>query len=77
MPGAGPQQLAVALLADVLGERELHAYNPGDFTGEVIAKLPRSGWMLRSVDIQAWVGTAKRHPPDLVAHYLKYARKYT
>ncbi|MFC7739420.1 DUF6166 domain-containing protein [Roseomonas sp. GCM10028921] len=53
--GAGPAQLALALLCDLAGsERALRYYQ--DFNLEVTALLPRSsGWILEEEDLRAWL----------------------
>jgi hypothetical protein len=49
--GSGPAQLALALLADHLGntERALTLYQAFKFA--VVTKLPKRGWLLTSQDI--------------------------
>ena len=49
--GSGPAQLALAILADYLGDgREaLKIYQ--DFKFEVVAGLPKDGWILSSLEI--------------------------
>ena len=55
--GSGPAQLALALLADVLGDDEqaLELHQP--FKWEVISRLPVEGWQLRAEDV---IETANR-----------------
>jgi hypothetical protein len=50
--GSGPSQLALAILADHLGndEQALNLYQR--FKWEVIAKLPKRSWTLTSQDIE-------------------------
>jgi hypothetical protein len=51
--GSGPAQLALAILADHIGDDEaaLEAYQ--FFKFNVLASLPESGWTLSSEDIDA------------------------
>jgi len=52
-PGGGPKNLALAILADCLRDKELvqHLYRP--FTEHVIAVLPREGWTLTENQVYA------------------------
>lgn len=63
--GAGAMQLAVALLADVLGD-DVARLLAGDFCQEVIARLPHnhaaSGWCLTAAEIQRWAEQARTRP---------------
>jgi hypothetical protein len=60
--GSGPAQLALALLADHLGddERALNLYQ--DFKRAVIVYLPFKGWTLTSEQIQSAVAELKTSP---------------
>ena len=49
--GSGPAQLALALLADHLGDNEKALALYQDFKGLVVSGLPREGWKLSSRDI--------------------------
>lgn len=50
--GSGPAQLALALLADALGDDEeaLRLHQP--FKWDVVSRLPEEGWRLRSEDVR-------------------------
>jgi hypothetical protein len=50
--GSGPAQLALALLADCLGDDEEAIGWQRDFTSVVIVCLPRSGWALTEQEIR-------------------------
>ncbi|MYE58558.1 MAG: hypothetical protein F4X35_03080 [Alphaproteobacteria bacterium] len=53
--GSGPAQLALALLLDVSGNagRALDLYQL--FKVEVVALLPREGWLLDAAELRAWL----------------------
>ena len=48
--GAGPAQLALAILADHLGDREALRLHP-DFKSYFVAALPEEGWQFTSDDL--------------------------
>lgn len=50
--GSGPAQLALALLADCLGNDELAIQLHQSFKWAVVAKLPREGWRLTERQIR-------------------------
>jgi len=50
--GSGPAQLALALLADHLGNDQIAINAHQDFKRAVIANLPRRGWTLTTRQIQ-------------------------
>lgn len=50
--GSGPAQLALALLADVLGDDAEAVRLHQDFKWAVVAKLPREGWTLDSDQVR-------------------------
>lgn len=50
--GSGPAQLALAVLADCLEEDRKAVELHQAFKLEVIAKLPRNGWMLTKSEIK-------------------------
>lgn len=52
--GAGAQQLAVALLADALGEKAAHAYADHFYT-DVVIRLHEQGWGLTNMGIRWWL----------------------
>ena len=53
--GSGPAQLALAILADALGDREAQRRYQ-DFKWAVIAKLDQNGpWEISREPIQAWI----------------------
>jgi uncharacterized protein DUF6166 len=49
--GSGPAQLALAILADHLGDDEQALALYQSFKRAVVAKLPKRGWTLTSTDI--------------------------
>jgi hypothetical protein len=51
--GSGPAQLALALLADVVGEEWAEARHQ-EFKLEVVSHFPHRGWELAREDIAAW-----------------------
>lgn len=52
--GSGPAQLALAILADCVGD-ELALRHYMLFKDEVVAKLPRDTWELSEQQIQDWI----------------------
>lgn len=50
--GSGPAQLALALLAEHLGDNDRTLELHQEFKWAVVAKLPRRGWTLTSVQVQ-------------------------
>jgi hypothetical protein len=59
--GSGPAQLALAILADHLGndQEALELYH--DFKCKLIARIPmKDNFTLRDSDVQAWVETIRR-----------------
>ena len=61
--GSGPAQLALALLADALGdERAQAAYQPFKF--QVVARFPHPGWEITRGDIEAWWTTHEDRSDD-------------
>jgi hypothetical protein len=53
--GSGPAQLALALLADCLGDDEQAVRFHQQFKFQVVASLEGHGWMMTSRDIRARV----------------------
>jgi hypothetical protein len=51
-PGSGPAQLALALLADCLGDDEVAVEWHQDFKDAVVAGLHFAGWTLTDEEIQ-------------------------
>jgi len=51
--GSGPAQLALALLADALGDDEAAIRLHHEFKWKVVATLPRDGWTLTSDQIHS------------------------
>ena len=49
--GSGPAQLALALLADCLGDDSLAVQLHQTFKWAVVSKLPREGWTLTEAEI--------------------------
>ena len=64
--GSGPAQLALALLADHLGDDEEAVELHQEFKRAVIAELPRRGWTLTSEQIRRAVDALRiGSPPSL------------
>jgi hypothetical protein len=61
--GSGPAQLALALLADHLGDEDEAVALHQDFKREVVAGLPVRGWKLTSEQIQRAVTALKSGSP--------------
>ena len=53
--GSGPAQLALAILADHLGNDDEAVGLHQQFKWELVAKLPRLGWKLTSPEIEQWL----------------------
>jgi len=54
--GSSPAQLALALLLDVTGDKELAMHNYQDFKWDVIARFPLGqSWKLTDVEIGEWL----------------------
>lgn len=51
--GSGPAQLALALLADAVGDDQVALDNYMEFKFRVVAKLPRDGWGMTDEDVLA------------------------
>ncbi|MGA9451864.1 MAG: DUF6166 domain-containing protein [Verrucomicrobiia bacterium] len=49
--GSGPAQLALAILANHFGDNEKALVNYQAFKREIVAGLPKRGWILTSRDI--------------------------
>ena len=50
--GSGPAQLAIALLADCLGDDQAAVEQHHDFKDAVVAGLPHAGWTLTEDEIR-------------------------
>ena len=57
--GSGPAQLALALLADHLGNDQEAVRLHQQFKHAIVAGLPRQGWVLTSLEIQREVEKLK------------------
>ncbi len=57
--GSGPAQLALALLADALGDDEAAVRLHQDFKWGVVARLPGQSWELTEEEIRARASTLK------------------
>jgi len=57
--GSGPADLALSILADYLGGEAAAEELKGSFKDEIVARLPRSAWMLTEEALQAFL---RRHP---------------
>jgi len=55
--GSGPAQLALAILADHLGDDDVAVSLHQDFKRAIVAKLPYRGWTLTSRQIQEAIET--------------------
>lgn len=69
--GSGPAQLALALLMDVMGDRQFALAHYHDFKFSIIARLPRVGWKLPLDQIIAWCcaqAEAWTEDPDALNH---------
>src|SRR5262249_741796 len=53
--GSGPAQLALAILADHLGDDERAVRLHQGFKWAVIAKLDRDEWLLSTADVDSWL----------------------
>ena len=62
--GAGPAQLALAILADFTGNDRYAVANHQSFKRDVIARLPEDRWELWGEYVAVWVA---RHPRPLAA----------
>ena len=58
--GSGPAQLALALLADALGDDELASICHQDFKRAVVAKLAHEHWTLTDEDVREAVESVIR-----------------
>lgn len=58
--GSGPAQLALALLADALGDDEKAQRHYQDFKFKVVARLPRDSWEISQADIRHQVAEMAR-----------------
>ncbi len=58
--GSGPAQLALALLADALGDDEQAVRLHQAFKWEVVGRLPKDGWQLRAEDVVETARALKR-----------------
>ena len=58
--GSGPAQLALALLADALGDDDMAWSLHQDFKRDVVAILPRAGWQLTENEIRRSVASLAR-----------------
>ncbi|MGH7866172.1 MAG: DUF6166 domain-containing protein [Candidatus Dormibacteraceae bacterium] len=65
--GSGPAQLAIALLADCLGDDEAALRWYQDYKGEIVVCLPHRGWALTEEEIQRAVASlrANRQEHDM------------
>ena len=63
--GSGPAQLALALLADHLGNDNEAVVLHQDFKRAIVARLPRSGWTLTSQQMQETVESLRQALPAI------------
>jgi hypothetical protein len=59
--GSGPAQLALALLADALGDDEKAQDHYQDFKFKVVGRLPHDRWELSQDDIRQTVARLEAH----------------
>lgn len=57
--GSGPAQLALAILLDVTGDRELAKLLHQPFKWQYVAIAPKDGFSLTEEEVRAWVSAAK------------------
>ena len=68
--GAGPTQLALALLADVVDDDELVLYHHQHFKLAVIAGLPPNrGWRMTSEDIHSWITGKQKYINSIIVPF--------
>ena len=65
--GSGPAQLALAILADFLGDDRLALELYQAFKWEVIGKLGHQGWNLTAAEIEDWLALRSVSIEDEVA----------
>lgn len=68
--GSGPSQLALALLADVLGDEDAQRLYQV-FKADVVASMPSSGWNITAVEVREWAespGPRKWEPDGRRGH---------
>lgn len=53
--GSGPAQLALAILLDYTGDKDLALRLYQDFKRDMIALLPHDEWVLSGVEIARWL----------------------
>lgn len=53
--GSGPAQLALAILLDYTGDKDLARRLHQDFKRDMIALLPHDEWVLSGVEIARWL----------------------
>lgn len=56
--GSGPAQLALAILADALGDDDLAIRLHQKYKWEVIAKLPKDSFYIPHADVEAFMASA-------------------
>lgn len=62
--GSGPAQLALALLADALGDDELAQDHYQKFKFRVVAGFEKEGWILTQSEIRSWIATVLSPPEE-------------
>lgn len=63
--GSGPAQLALAILADALGDDEAARINHQDFKFLTVANFPRAGFLLYARDVILWYKSDPSREPVL------------
>jgi len=62
--GSGPAQLALALLADALGDDELAERHYQKFKFEVVARFEKERWLLTRAEIRCWIAIVLSQPEE-------------
>jgi hypothetical protein len=62
--GSGPAQLALALLVDATGDRDLATRLYQRFKDEVVARRSRPSWTITRDEVRGWVERATDRPPE-------------
>lgn len=57
--GSGPAQLAIAILADAIGDEQAKEFYQ-DFKNRIVARLPRDKWQLTAAEVIADVDDIKQ-----------------
>lgn len=66
-PGSGPSQLALALVFDATGDRDLTFAVYQDYKREVVCCWPKGGWKTTAADVRRWIALKQRENADRLA----------